>query len=82
MSETTTKQLKKFRLISDNHDEYRTYPSARAALNEALISACGVPTKLYRVLNDGAEVLLFDSEKTKIRDVRALLEKAEKGDVP
>lgn len=82
MSKTTTKQPKKFRFVTKDRDEYQSYPSARAALNDALISACGGPTKLYRVLDDGTENLLFDSEKTKIRDVRALLEKAEKGDIP
>ena len=82
MSETTTKQLKKFRLVTKDHDEVCEYKTARAAVIDAMQASAAGPTKLYRVLDDGTEVLLFDSEKTKIRDVRALLEKAEKGDIP
>lgn len=73
------KPLKKFRFITTERDEYQNYQSTRAAIIDALVSAAGVPTKLYRVMDDGSEELLFDSEKTKVRSIRAILEKAEKG---
>ena len=76
---TKNKPLKKFRFITTERDEYQNYQSTRAAIIDALVSAAGVPTKLYRVMDDGSEELLFDSEKTKVRSIRAILEKAEKG---
>lgn len=79
---TKNKPLKKFRIITTERDEYQHYQSTRAAIIDALVSAAGVPTKLYRVLDDGSEELLFDSEKTKVRSIRAILEKAAKGGRP
>ena len=79
MNETTTKQLKKFRLVTKDHDEVCEYKTARAAVIDAMQASAAGPTKLYRVMDDGSEELLFDSEKTKVRSIRAILEKAEKG---
>ena len=79
MSETTTKQLKKFRLVTKDHDEVCEYKTARAAVIDAMQASAAGPTKLYRVLDDGTEVLLFDSQKCRRMSVEDIFAKAEKG---
>lgn len=74
-----TKQPKKFRIVTKDRDEYQSYPTTRAAIIDALTSAVGVPTKLYRVLDDRSESLLFDSEKCNQKTVEGVLAWAEKG---
>ena len=79
MSETTTKQLKKFRLVTKDHDEVCEYKTARAAVIDAMQASAAGPTKLYRVLDDGTEDLLFDSEKCRSMSIDKIFAQAEKG---
>ena len=80
MSETTTKQLKKFRLVTKDHDGVCEYKTARAAVIDAMQASAAGPTKLYRVLDDGEDVLLFDSEKCRHMSIDKVFARAEKGD--
>ena len=80
MSETTTKQLKKFRLVTKDHDGVCEYKTARAAVIDAMQASAAGPVKLYRVQDDGSEVLLFDSAKCRRMSIDKVFAQAEKGD--
>ena len=75
----TTNQQKKFRIVTKDRDEYQSYPTTRAAVIDAKQATVAAPTKLYRVLEDGTEDLLFDSEKCRHMSIDKIFAQAEKG---
>lgn len=58
---------------------YEDYQTTRAAIADAVQQATVEPIKLYRVLEDDEEYLLFDSEKCNDRTIDGILKWAEKG---
>lgn len=79
MSKTSTKQLKKFRFVAPDIDVFEEFPTTRGAIADAMVASYAGHTKLYRVLNDGTEELLYDSLKCKNMSINQILAWAEKG---
>lgn len=63
-------------------DEQVYYPTVRAAINDAVLASYAGHTKLYRVTEDGEDVLIYDSLKCKGMSTEAILTWAEKGGRP
>ncbi len=76
-----TKQ-KKFHFVIQGNDVYEELPTTRAAIFSAVNLSEVVHVKLYRVLDDAADQLLFDSNKCKDRTIDGILKWAEKGGRP
>lgn len=70
---------KLFHFVAPDVDEQVYYKTARTAINDAVVASFAGHTKLYRVLEDGSEVLLYDSLKCKEKTADAILKWAEKG---
>ena len=78
MSKTTSKD-KMFRIVRPGYDYTYTAKTTRAAIFDAIASGRECPTKLYRVLDDGEEYLLYDSSKCQNMSINQILAWAEKG---
>ena len=72
-------KVKLFRFVAPGVDEQVYYQTTRAAINDAVVASFAGHTKLYRVLEDGSEMLLYDSLKCKEKTTDAILKWAEKG---
>ena len=70
---------KKFHFVSPDSDLYEERPTTRAAIYEAVVLSNVFDVKLYRVLDNDEEQLLFDSNKCKERTIDGILKWAEKG---
>ena len=75
---TTTKQLKKFRFVAPDIDVFEEFPTTRGAIADAMVASYAGHTKLYRVLDDGTEELLYDSLKCKNMSIDSVLRWAKK----
>lgn len=73
---------KKFHFVSPDSDLYEERPTTRAAIFNAVNLSQVFHVKLYRVLDDDGEQLLFDSNKCKDRTIDGILKWAEKGGRP
>ena len=73
---------KKFHFVSPDSDLYEERPTTRAAIFSAVNLSQVFHVKLYRVLDNGDEQLLFDSNKCKERTIDGILKWAEKGGRP
>lgn len=74
-------QQMKFRIVTRDRDEFQDYNNTRAAVIDAMQASAAGPTKLYRVLEDGTEQLLFDSEKCRHMKIDKIFNQAEKGGI-
>lgn len=81
MSNTTNKD-KMFHIVRPGYDYNFTAKTTRAAIADAIMSGRQCPTKLYRVLDDDEEYLLFDSSKCQNMSINQILAWAEKGGRP
>ena len=73
---------KKFHFVMPDSDLYEERPTTRGAIYDAVVLSNVFDVKLYRVLDNGEEQLLFDSKKCKERTIDGILKWAEKGGRP
>ena len=73
---------KKFHFVIPGNDVYEELTTTRAAIFSAVNLSQVFHVKLYRVLDDNDEQLLFDSKKCQARTIDGILKWAEKGGRP